>query len=239
MTLVPLDAADAGDQVAPVDSGLPLPDAQVRWAIDVVERIGALEALAVFAEAERKSPAGRPESFPLKATIVAWLLAAVTRQAMFLSTVRDIMFCQLSPAMRTELGIPDPPAADDARGWAACYRNVETRWTKLVDLLDPSPLPKNRRLNAEDYEAAIAKAKARRSDEERSIRYERLEWFINQIIEASLPPEVLGSWCGTVAVDATFVPAFSRGQRHTKGEDGYTADLRRSSSDPDAGYFHP
>jgi len=151
--------------------------------------------------------------------------------------------------MRAELGIEEPTipyAAGAVRGKAkehqALYRNVRTRLHGLLSLMDPSPLPKNRRLHHDAFAAAVARREQVLSNEELALRYDRLNWFINELIETSielLPRAVRRRWKGSVAVDATAVAAFARPSRprHGKKSWGKGAPIEVVSADPDAGMY--
>ena len=102
--------------------------------------------------------------------------------------------------MRHELGVPTPPGQLDIRGWLAVYRNVRTRLHALLDLIDPSATPKDRRLPPDVFAARLKRRQSAHSEEEWAERARRLEWFINQIIEMSiqtLPRDVRRRWKGS------------------------------------------
>ena len=93
--------------------------------------------------------------------------------------------------------------------------------------MDPSPLPKNRRLTEQDLKARTrpmipAQAEAARH---------RLEAFVNALIEASisvLDGEERAASDGWTGLDATPVPLFSRGPSRRTG---------LCASDPDGGWY--
>ena len=93
--------------------------------------------------------------------------------------------------------------------------------------MDPSPLPKNRRLSEQDLRARTrqmtpAQAKAATG---------RLETFINSLLEASisvLDEEERAAFDGSAGLDATPVPLFSRGPSRRAG---------LCASDPDGGWY--
>jgi hypothetical protein len=227
----------------------PFPDSQVRKVAGWVEDSTLLEIVARWKEETRRGPGGRPESFPLKALLVAMLLAAISNQPLLATTFTEIMYFQLSPAMRAELGIPEPTTpwpvgsmGTKAKEHLALYRNVRTRLKGLLRLMDPSPLPKNRRLQRDIFAAAVADREAVLSNEELAVRYDRLHWFVNQLIEASialLPREIRRRWRGSVAVDATAVPAYARPSRPRHGKKRWAKGdhIEVYSADPDAGMY--
>ena len=82
-------------------------------------------------------------------------MCAITNQPILATRFTDILFRQISPTMRHALGVPKPPDRLDPRGWDDVYRNVRTRFHGLMALMDPSPAPKNRRLNDSDFAALM------------------------------------------------------------------------------------
>jgi hypothetical protein len=122
-------------------------------------------------------------------------------------------------------------------GLLACYRNVRTRFHSLLALVDPSVLPKNRRLNAVAFEREVERRLAATTEDELRVRYERLEWLIGTVIEASirtLPRDLRRRWKGSVAVDGTPVAAWARPPRRARGD---TNRVETHSADPDAGWY--
>ena len=152
------------------------------------------------------------------------------------------MFRQFTSRWRHDLGIADPPAPDDARAWAACYRTVRYRFEAIARLMDPSPFPKNRRHDHQSFLMKSAALRAARSQEELDESYARLEWFANQVIEATLtllPREARRRWKGSIGVDATLVRSFARGPKRPKGQTrrGKKREIMVHSVDPDAGWY--
>jgi hypothetical protein len=211
-------------------------------AVRLVDNMGVLEELAVWKAAETKGPGGRPATFSNEALLVALVACAITDQPLHLMRVRDVMFRQLSPQWRSTLGIPDPPAEHDTLAWDDLYRNVRTRFHGMIDLMDPSSTPKNRRLDFDSFIALADQRRAERSDEEREARYERLEWFVNRILEASvalLSREVIDRFKGSVAVDATLVRSHARAQKQIRRSRsrGKPPEIVIYSADPDAAFY--
>ena len=211
-------------------------------AMALIDRFPLVATIDTWREADSGGPGGRPQTFPNRALLVAIMLSAVTGQPMLATTFRDVLFRQISPAMRHALGVPAPPGPGDHNGWDNTYRNVRTRLHGILELMDPSPLPKNRCMKAADFEAMVELRRASRTDEQWAERGDRLFWFINQVLEMSistLPRELLRHWKGSAAVDDTHIPAFARPERREKrAKKGLTPPLKKSSSDPDAGWYN-
>jgi hypothetical protein len=144
---VPVGAPSAGQ--------MPIPDAIVQKAAQLVDLMRVLKSIDRWRSEDRRGPGGRPETFPTKALFVAMVLCVTTGQPLHVICMRDVLFRRISPAMRADLVVPDPPGRLDRRGWDACYRNVRTRMHTILDLVDPSVLPKNRRLEPEDFQTAV------------------------------------------------------------------------------------
>jgi len=149
---------------APATGSWAFDDDAVRFAIGVLDDMDIMVSLRQWRVEERerlgRHAGGAPERFPTDALMVAMILAAVHHRPLHLRTFRDILFRHISPAMRAQLGVPNPPDPDDRLGWEALERCVRTRFHGLLEAIDPSPLPKNRILDAGAFDAAVAQLKA-------------------------------------------------------------------------------
>ena len=233
---VPVPSLRFGARSGRLDDGL------VFRAIDLVDASPLVATVEGWREADRSGPGGRPETFPIRALLVAMVLCGITDEPMLATRFTDVLFRQLSPAMRHALGVPKPPDPDDHQGNDNVYRNVRTRFHALLELMDPSPTPKNRRLDAVAFEALLELRQGRHSEAEWAEREERLGWFINQILEMSirvLPRDVRRHWLGSAAVDATVIRTFARpSRRDPRAKKGVTPTTHTYSSDPDADWYH-
>ena len=93
--------------------------------------------------------------------------------------------------------------------------------------MDPSALPKNRRLTQDDLKARTRPMTPGQAEAARG----RLEAFINALLEASisvLTSEERAAYDGCTGLDATPVPLFSRGPSKRTG---------LCASDPDGGWY--
>jgi hypothetical protein len=213
------------------------------WRVrSLIEHSKLLSTVELWETEERSGPGGRPRTFPLQALLVALVLCAVTDQPMLASRFRDVLFRQISPTLRHALGVPKLPDVHDHCGWDNLYRNVRTRFHGLLDLMDPSPVPKNRRFTPETFVALLELRRSRHTEQEWAERRDRLTWFVNEILEMSirtLPREVRRHWKGSVAVDDTVIPAFARPSRRKKRtKKGVRPETLRYSADSDADWYH-
>jgi hypothetical protein len=224
-----------------------LGDDAVLFAVELAKRTGVPPEIDEWRHEERerlgRHAGGAPTRFPDEAVWVAMILAALHDRPMLATSFTDILFRRISPAMRDRLGVPDPPEPNDRLAWEALYRCVRTRLHGLLEPIDPSPLPKNRRLDPGRFDAAVASHRAEHqlTDDVLAARSERLAWVANAIVEASwtlLPPEVKRQWHGSVGVDATPVPAFARADKRVPGTQPRSKRaVVAHSADPDAALY--
>ena len=161
----------------------------------------------------------------MRAVLTALLCLALDDRPLFLTEATRILFQQLTPASRALLAVPG--TATTERAFDAAYRRVRYCFGAIRSVMDPSALPKNRRLTGHDLKARTrpmtpAQAQAARG---------RLESFLNALLEASicvLTEEELAACDGSAGLDATPVPLFSRGPSQRTG---------LSASDPDGGWY--
>ncbi len=209
-------------------SGLALPppggrvsDATASFAAGLIDRSGTAPVI----EAALAHATGRPRPLPARAVLTALLCLALDDRPLFLTEATRLLFCELSKASRGLLGVPGTVSGD--RAFLAAYRRVRYCFRQICSVMDPSPLPKNRRLTGQDLKARTrpmtpAQAQAARG---------RLEAFINALTEASisaLTDEELRAYDGCTGLDATPVPLFSRGPSKRAG---------LCASDPDGGWY--
>ena len=120
-----------------------------------------------------------------------------------------------------------PGTATTERAFLAAYRRVRYCFHAIVSVADPSPLPKNRRLTADELKA---RTKPMTPDQATAAR-DRLEALVNALLEASvsvLTGDERAAFDGGTGLDATPVPLFSRGPSRRAG---------LSASDPDGGWY--
>jgi len=222
-------------------------DAAVEFAIRKLTEMGLVEQVAEWRAQERerlgRHAGGAPTRVPDEAILVAMLLAAIHERPLLATTVCHILFRHISPTMRARLGVEDPPADGDLRGWEALHRCVLNRIHAHLEPMDPSPLPKNRRLAPAAFDAAVKAriAEHQLTDEVLADRVDRLTWAANSIIQAAhseLPSRVWGQWQGSVALDATPIPAFARSDRRAQGKGPRSKrTVVTHSADEDAGLY--
>jgi len=207
--------------VAVPDPRAPVDDDLADFAIWV---LGRSEAVAPLEEALHRTT-GRPRTMPVVAVLVALLLLAMEDRPLLLTSVTDLLYRRLSSDIRDRLSLTG--RVDDRRSFLAAYRRVRYCFYAICSVVDPSPLAKNRRLSAEEAEARSRPMDPTDIDEARR----RLETLVNALLEACtavLDDREREAFDGSVGLDATPVPLFSRGPSVRSG---------LTASDPDGGWY--
>ena len=196
-------------------------DEVVSFATEVIERSGAAGRL----EASLARSTGRPRSLKVRAVLVALLLLAMDGRPLHLSEVTKLLYKRLSAGCKDRLDISGEVGS--LKCFLARYRCVRYLFHQILDEMDPSLEKKNRVVPVGEL-----KAKRRKLTEaEASKRLHALESFINSLLEATslvLEAEELSGYDGSVGLDATVVPLYSRGPSKRSGT---------CASDPDGGWY--
>jgi len=208
-------------------AGLALPpaggvsDGTVAFAAELIDRSGKAPVI----EAALAHAAGRPRPLPVRAVLAALACLALDDRPLFLTEATRLLFQQISGTSRRLLGVPG--TASGERAFLAAYRRVRYCFGAICSVMDPSPLPKNRRLSEQDLTARTRPMTPVQAQAARG----RLEAFINSLIDASisvLTDEERAASGGCTGLDATPVPLFSRGPSRRAG---------LCASDPDGGWY--
>ncbi len=157
--------------------------------------------------------------------LTALLCLAPDDRPLVLTDATRLLFCQLSGTSRRLLGVPGTAPTEQA--FQNAYRRVRYCFGAICSAMDPSPLPKNRRLSHADLTARTRPMTPGQAEAARG----RLEAFINSLTEASisvLTSDEHAAYDGCTGLDATPVPLFSRGPSQRAG---------LSASDPDGGWY--
>jgi len=209
----------AGLALPPAGGGIS--DETVAFAAELIDRSGK----ALVVEAALAHATGRRRPLPARAVLTALLCLALCGRPLFLTEATRLLFCHLSGASRRLLGVPGTASGEQA--FLAAYRRVRYCFRAICSVMDPSPLPKNRRLTGQDLKARTRPVTPRQAEAARG----RLEAFINALLEASisaLTGEEHAAYDGCTGLDATPVPLFSRGPSKRAG---------LCASDPDGGWY--
>jgi hypothetical protein len=202
------------------EPGTLLDDRAVAFAAGLIDRSGKAPVI----EAALARATGRPRPLPARAVLTALLCLALDDRPLFLSEATRLLYHQISDASRALLGVTGTAAG--RLGFLAACRRVRYCFHAICGTMDPSPLPKNRRLTAEDLAARTRPMTLAQSQAART----RLEAFLNALLEASVSVLDLDerAAAGGTGLDATPVPLFSRGPSKRTG---------LCASDPDGGWY--
>ena len=208
-------------------SGLALPpasglsDGTVAFAAELIDRSGKAPVI----EAALAHATGRPRPLPARAVLAALVCLAHDDRPLFLTEATRLLFQQMPGTSRRLPGVPG--TAGGERAFLAAYRRVRYCSGAICSVMDPSPLPKNRRLSEQDLTARTRPMTPVQAQAARG----RLEAFVNSLIDASisvLTGEERAAFDGCTGLDATPVPLFSRGPSRRAG---------LCASDPDGGWY--
>jgi hypothetical protein len=193
----------------------------VAFAAGLIDRSGKAPVI----EAALAHRTGRRRPLPVRAVLTALLCLALDERPLFLTGVTRLLFSQLPPASRALPGVPG--TAPTRRAFPAAYRRVRYCFHAILSVMDPSALPKNRRLTAGELKA---RTKPMTPGQAAAAR-DRLEALVNVLLEASfsvLTEAERAAFDGCTGLDATPVPLFSRGPSRRAG---------LCASDPDGGWY--
>ena len=210
----------SGGLTLPAASG-GISDETVAFAAGLIDRSGKAPVI----EAALAHRTGRPRPLPVRAVLTALLCLALEDRPLFLTDATRLLFCQISGTSRRMLGVTG--AITTQRAFLAAYRRVRYCFGAIRSVMDPSALPKNRRLTQDDLKARTRPMTPAQAEAARG----RLEAFINALLEASisvLTSEERAAYDGCTGLDATPVPLFSRGPSKRTG---------LCASDPDGGWY--
>jgi hypothetical protein len=210
-----------GCRLAIPEPGTLLDDETVAFAAELTGRSGKAPVI----EAALAHRTGRPRPLPVRAVLTALLCLALDDRPLFLAEATRLLYHEISDASRALPGVIGTAAG--RRGFLAACRRVRYCFRAICPVMDPSPLPKNRRLTAADLASRTKPMTPAQSQAARG----RPGAFPSALLEASVPvldqDERAAAGDGT-GPGATPVPLFSRGPSRRTG---------LCASDPDGGWY--
>ncbi len=198
-----------------------LSEEAISFCTEVIDSSGAAE------EIERliKKQTGRPRHLKVRAVLVALLLLAVDDRPLHLKAAAKLLFWRLPTAWRARLGISAD--ASGRKAFLARYHQVRYLFHLVLSVIDPSAEPKDRVLP----EKELAARRKKLTEAEVAARQKALGKLVADLLEASVKvcsSEELAGFDGSVGLDATPVPLWSRGPSARRGT---------CASDPDGGWY--
>jgi hypothetical protein len=197
-----------------------LTDEAIGFAVRVIDSSGLPEMIGDLLATKT----GRPRRLSVRALFVALLCLAIDDRPLHLTSATKLMF-SLPPKWREQLDIEG--FAGTYKAFMARYRQVRYLFHRVLSVMDPSIEAKNR---VEDR-ASASKRRKNLTKEEIKDRTELLASVVGALIRASielLSDSELSAFDGSVGLDATPVPLYSRGP---------SGSARKTASDPDGGWY--
>jgi len=198
-----------------------LSDEALAFAIEVIDASKVAERI----EEHLVRSTGRPRLLGVRCLLVALLLLALDDRPLHLKAATRLLFCDISEHWRRVLGVRGE--ATTKKCFLARYRQVRYLFHLALSVADPSVEPKNRVVG----EGELASMRKGLSEAEIALRRGRLETFVSNLIEASVrvaSDEELCAFDGSVGLDATVLPLFSRGP---------STRTKTCASDPDGAWY--
>jgi hypothetical protein len=211
-----------------VSPGRPVPafgslpfDEAISFCTAVIDSSGVANKI----EALLARRTGRPRQMKVRAVLVALLLLAIDDRPLHIKAATQLLFCKIPASWRDQLGINGD--AKSRKAFLARYRQARYLFGLVLALVDPSAEPKGRALPTEE----LAARRKKLSEAEVATRQAALEKLLADLLEASVKvcsAEELAGFDGSVGLDATPVPLWSRGPSVRAGT---------CASDPDGGWY--
>jgi hypothetical protein len=211
-----------------VSQGRPVPvsssaltEEAISFCTEVIDSSGVADEL----EGLIKKPTGRPRALKVRALFVALLLLAVDDRPLHLKAAAKLLYWRLPAPWQARLGVNGD--ASGRKAFLARYRQVRYLFHLVLSLVDPSPGPKDRVLPVGE----LAAKRRNLSEAEVATRQGALEKLVADLLGASVKvcsADELSGFDGSVGLDATPVPLWSRGPSVHRGT---------AASDPDGGWY--
>jgi hypothetical protein len=195
-------------------------DEAVELCAQVIDASGVAERL----EGLMAKTTGRPRELKVRSVLVALLVLAMDDRPLHLKAATRLLCCRLGPAWRERLGITgEVPTTKKA--FLARYRQVRYLFHLALSAVGPTVK------NGARPTAEAARVAKKLTNAQITERRARLEAVINDLVQASVQvcsAAELAGYDGSVGLDATPVPLWSRGP---------SVRAATSASDPDGGWY--
>ncbi|MCR2813029.1 hypothetical protein [Microbacterium sp. zg.Y1084] len=178
----------------------------------IVDESGVIERLEQWSESRRKSKAGRKATMSFRTVLVLFIMHMDAGDQRY-RAIAKTLFAQTTPETRAYLGLPTTRLT--RRGW---YERYWRAMNRMLTLLEPWDVPRNRTADPEEYQRAVA-------DYSQDAR-DRMDEVMNRLLHATvrrLPKDIAASYKGNVAIDATFLEVV--GEANPNRTNGHLARL--------------
>ncbi|MBF0671569.1 MAG: hypothetical protein IR160_03175 [Salinibacterium sp.] len=205
-----------------------VPRAYLSAAVGIADASGIVDKLHTWDGERRKSNAGKKALIPLRALVVLYLLNAQMGVGVTYRELARTLAYRFSPEHFAALGIRT--TTGDVALW---YKRIAETTYRLVALVDPTPTPLRKIMDAEAFARLLQYMETPQAQQLRERNQARLDDFCNDLVHASyrmLPTDLQARYRGNVAIDAT--KAHIRGDRNSANIHG-----ARRNPDPLAGRY--
>jgi hypothetical protein len=215
----------------------------VKLADARVTATGLLDKLAEWRAADRdpRAAGGHTVAINDRHVLVALYLLATEHSPVWITSMRDILWRRLTDDARQYLDLPDASRAFGEDHAVQAKRWLNNTWTafhRMVDLMDPYPVPNRRRLMGRDEREAIV---ASRDPERQREMRERLDQYTSMWLEMTfqMQPQHIRDRQKVIDVgaDQTPLPAPSRRGRSARDKHTHRELEDKETLEPDADWY--
>ena len=197
---------------------------EVQRASDAIHAVGIPAQLQQWEAEDRQDTrgGGRPADFTMHHWCILMLLLCGEGSPLFVKLAAAIIDSRLGRNTRAHFGF-------NTRAGNNTYASLRRAGERIHRILDATPTgDRRRRLSRDEWEQVVADRENNAAVLEQ--RRERLDWFTNAVLQASLLylPEKYRTWDGSVTLDATPVLAYGPDRSRRSS---------RVSIEPDAGWY--
>lgn len=211
----------------------PVSKAYLGLAARIVDQSGVMARISEWDAAARKSNAGAKAAMPYRAVLILLLLHIQMGLGANYQRIADTLAYRFDPEHRAALGIAEK--ASSRRGW---YLRMWRSTNNLLNLMDPYPAPRNKRLDQAEFESLRDEWQSADGQRHTEDRLQRIDWVCEQLLHTSvrmLPADIWERFGNNIAVDATKLqiagrPNSANPRRRRSNADPYSERYRREGN---------
>lgn len=206
----------------------PVATAYLNAAARVVDNSGVLDRIHEWDRAQRRSNAGRKPDISFRGLLVLFLLHIQAGYGVTYPDIAGTLDGRMTLEHFQMLGIRNRAA--DRQDW---YHRTWRCAERLINLIDPFPMPRNERLKPKKWAKVRAKLDSPEGARTSAEKMARLDWLCEQLLHASvrlLPSEISSRINGHIAIDATLVEIAGRANPKDNA-------FKRSNADASSGRY--